>query len=237
MNGQGQRGSRRTWILVATLAATLVLLAILVSRAMQAISPEVFVSRTSLEAFLKEQGARAPLVLMGLQAAQVVLAPIPGHLLGAVSGLAFGVWYGTLYTVIGVGAGSAIVLAFTRGFGRPLVERFVPPHWLQSVDRWAARGGPVFFFLFFMVPFVPDDLACFAVGLSSLPLLPMLALIIVARLPGHFVAAWFGATASHLPVGGWIAIVVFAVLALVLYARQRRRIESWLIDRLERTRG
>lgn len=49
--------------------------------------PGWFQSRESLEAFLQAQGGRAPFALMTLQFLQVVLAPIPGHLLSVVSGL------------------------------------------------------------------------------------------------------------------------------------------------------
>jgi len=198
-------------------------------------APSLFLDRGALETFLEQHDSGAPLLFMGLQAAQVVLAPIPGHLLGVVAGAAFGLLRGTLYTVIGVGTGSAIVLALSRVAGRPLVQHLAPGERLVSVDRWAARRGPLFFFLFFMLPFLPDDLACFAVGLSSLPLLPMLGLIVAARLPGHFAAAWLGATATRLPPAGWVGIALFSVGVLGVYWRHHRRIEDWLIHKLDQT--
>lgn len=231
--GGSDRTRARRWIVPAAIGGALIGLAVLVYWAFRACAPEVYLSRESLLDLLARQDSRAPIALMALQAAQVILAPIPGHLLGVVSGLAFGLWWGTLYTALGVGAGSAIILGLSRWLGRPLAERFVPGKTLASVDRWAARSGPVFFFLFFMLPFLPDDLACFAVGLSTLPILPMLALIIFARLPGHFVAAWVGATARQPPLWGWIGIVIFAALVFVLYWRHRHKIEAWLLVRLE----
>jgi uncharacterized membrane protein YdjX (TVP38/TMEM64 family) len=164
---------------------------------------------------------------------QVVLAPIPGHLLGVVSGLAFGLWRGTLYTVLGVGFGSALVLGLARWLGRPAVERLAPDGALRRVDQWAARRGPLFFFLVFLFPFLPDDLACLAVGISPLPLIPMFLLILAARLPGHFAAAWIGATATRLPVLGWILIGLLAVLLLLAYWRYRRVVERWLLRHAE----
>ncbi len=194
---------------------------------------EVFLERGSLEAFLERQGARAPLVFLLLQVIQVVLAPIPGHLLGVVSGMLFGLWWGTLYTSLGVGVGSAIVLILARLVGRPLVERLAPASGLARVDRWAAHRGPLFFFLVFMLPFLPDDLACLALGLSGLPLVPMFLVILIARLPGHFLAAWVGANATGLPLIGWILITLFAVAGTMVYWRHRRQIEHWLLARVE----
>jgi uncharacterized membrane protein YdjX (TVP38/TMEM64 family) len=205
--------------------------------ALRLIAPAVFSDRESLVAFLDRQGPRAPLALMGLQIGQVVLAPIPGHVLALVSGAVFGPWRGTLYTAVGVGLGSALAMGLARLAGRPLVARLAPRGAMASVDRWAARRGPVFFFLFFMLPFLPDDLACFALGLSSLPFLPMLGLVVVARLPGHFASAWIGATATHLSWALWIALAALAGLVFAVAWRSRHVIEAWMLARIERVEG
>jgi uncharacterized membrane protein YdjX (TVP38/TMEM64 family) len=202
--------------------------------ALRLLAPAIFSDRESLVAFLQRQGTRAPLALMGLQVGQVLLAPIPGHLLALVSGAVFGPWRGTLYTVVGVGLGSALAMALARLAGRPLVERLAPRGAMANVDRWATRRGPVFFFLFFMLPFTPDDLACFALGLSSLPMLPMLGLSVVARLPGHFASAWIGATATRLSWALWIAIAALAGLIFAFGWRHRQVIEAWMLARIER---
>jgi uncharacterized membrane protein YdjX (TVP38/TMEM64 family) len=194
----------------------------------------VFRDPQSLRATLHRMGAWAPIAFMALQAAQVIAAPIPGHILAIAAGTLFGPWRGTIYSALGVGAGSAIVLLLSRYLGRPWMRRILPERARDRVDVWAARRGPAFFFFFFMMPFMPDDLACFAVGLSPLPLLPMLALIVLARLPGHFVSAWIGATAHQLPWTAWLAILAPFAILLVLYLRHRRTIEAWLLRRLER---
>ena len=194
----------------------------------------IFREREVLHAYLNRYGAWAPVVFMALQAAQVILAPIPGHILAVMAGTLFGPWRGTAYSALGVGAGCAIVLTLSRLCGRPLVRRLLSPGALQRVDGWTARHGPVFFFLFFLFPFLPDDLACFAVGLSPLPLLPMLALIVLARLPSHFASAWIGATAHRLPPAAWAVILALLGVLLVVYARHRLAIERWLMQRLER---
>lgn len=228
-------GDARRWPW-ALLAVTLVLLlaagALLVWSDLPLLA--IFRDRAALQDFLDRSGARAPLALMGLQAAQVLAAPIPGHFLAVAAGMLFGPWLGTLYTVIGVGTGSALALILARLAGRPLVGRLVPAAQLAQVDRWAASRAPVFFFLFFLVPFLPDDLACFAAGLSPLPLRLLLGIIVVARLPGHFASAWLGATATRMPLAGWLAIALLAVALTAFYWRRRRALEGWLLERIER---
>ncbi|MFH1143697.1 MAG: TVP38/TMEM64 family protein [Candidatus Eisenbacteria bacterium] len=197
---------------------------------------QLFGDQQALRRFIGQHGVWGPVIFMALQAAQVIVAPIPGHILAVASGYLFGPWRGTAYTVVGVGFGSAVVLLLSRTLGRPVVERLVPGSALARVDLWAARRGPLFFFVLFMLPFMPDDIACFAVGLSALPLLPMLALIILARFPGHFVSAWLGATAERLPPIGWAILAVGGLVLAGIYWRHRRRFESWMLAHLPQER-
>ncbi|MCK4414744.1 MAG: TVP38/TMEM64 family protein [Candidatus Eisenbacteria sp.] len=230
------RARGRLWLAAGLIVAALLILIALATHLGPALV-DLFRDRQTLQTFLDRQGAWAPVALIALQVAQVVAAPIPGHLLAVASGFFFGPWLGTLYTVVGVGIGSTIALGLARWLGRPLIERMVPPGALARIDVWAAQRGPLFFFLFFLLPFLPDDLACFAVGLSPLPLLWMLLIIILARLPGHLIAAWIGATAERLPLAGW-AVLLAATLVLVgLYLLHRRRIERWFLAQLEHRAG
>jgi len=193
---------------------------------------DLFRDPDALRRFIQKQGMRGPLLFMALQSAQVMIAPIPGHILAVASGYLFGPWWGTFYTVLGVGAGSAIVMTLSRTLGRPLVVHLVPRSALARIDSWAARRGPVFFFVLFMIPFMPDDLACFAIGLSGLPLVPMVILIVLARFPGHFVSAWLGANARDLPPVGWVILAAGGLIIAAVYWNFRRRLEAWLLAHL-----
>lgn len=230
MSGGANR--RRLWgtLLTVLLLGMLVTLVLWLAR-----SPwfDLFRDRTQLQTLLAAQGGWAPLSLIALQIAQVIAAPIPGHLLAVAAGYLFGPWNGTLYTVVGVGVGSAIVLALARLGGRPLLAHWISAESLQRIDRWAARRGPFFFFLVFLLPFLPDDLACLGVGLSALPWLPMLALIILGRLPGHFLSAWIGAAADRVPIWVWAALAAGVIGLIAVYGFSRRRIEAWLLGKIE----
>lgn len=230
MSTAGRRNSVRALVLALVVLLALSALGWL----LYTLAPNLFRDRAALHAALSDLGPWAPPALMGLLAAQVILAPIPGHLLGVASGALFGPWFGTLYTALGVATGSLIVLLLTRSIGRPLVRRLAAPHTLESIDRWAIRRGPLFFFLFFLLPFLPDDLACFALGLSPMRLWPMLGLTILARLPGHFLAASLGAQAAAISPAVWTVAICAALLLLGLYWRHRARVEGWLVGQLER---
>ena len=102
-------------------------------------------------------GPWAPLVSIALNTAQVLLAPIPGQIIGVMNGYLYGIWLGTLYSTVGLLLGTTVAMALSRWFGRPLVERLVKPERLARWDRIADRQGPPFFFLVFLIICVIDD--------------------------------------------------------------------------------
>ena len=182
--------------------------------------------REAVQAWVAGFGAWGPLVSILLNAAQVLLAPIPGQTVGVVNGYLYGVGWGTLYSLVGVMLGSALAMGLARWFGRPLVVRLVGAEQLARWDRIARRQGPAFFFLIFLFPFVPDDVICFVIGLSPLSIPYMLLLAAVGRLPGLVVASWVGANASELPWWGWGLVGVGGTVLAFLFWRYRERLEE-----------
>jgi len=171
-------------------------------------------------------GPCAPLVSIALNTAQVLLAPIPGQFVGVMNGYLYGVWLGTLYSMTGLLIGTALAMALGRWFGRPLIERLVNPEQLARWDRITHRQGPLFFFLIFLVPSLPDDLVCFLVGLSPLALPRMIVLATIGRLPGVFVSCWVGACATELPWWAWIPLGGGAAALAWGFWRYRAQLES-----------
>lgn len=171
--------------------------------------------RAALQAWIASFGAWAPLVSVALNAAQVIAAPVPGQVIGLANGYLFGVWWGTGYSWAGVMLGTGAVLVLTRRLGRPFVVRLVQRDQLGKLDRLVARRGALFFFLIFLLPFAPDDLTCFAIGLTGLRISQMMVLIAIGRLPGLIVASWVGANAGSLSPAGW-AVWIAGACALAL---------------------
>ena len=195
---------------------------------------ELFRDRAAMQAWITSFGAWAPLVTIALNAAQVVAAPIPGQVIGLANGYLFGAWLGTLYSLLGVMLGTAIVLVLTRKWGRPFVVKLVKGEQLGRLDRLVARRGALFFFLIFLLPFLPDDLTCFAIGLTDLRLRQMFVLIAIGRLPGLFVASWVGANAASLSLAQWIALIAGATATALAYVLWGKAIESALMGWIER---
>lgn len=196
-----------------------------------------FASREAIAQAVREAGPWGPLVIVALELAQGLIAPIPGSAIEFASGYLFGALRGSLYCAAGVYAGMAVNLTLARRFGRPLVERLVPRHRLARWDALAARRGLAFFFLVYLLPFLPDDAVSLAAGLSPLPLSLLFAIGVVGRLPGLVMANLIGAHGHALGPAGWaLGAGAICLLAFVSW-RYREPLEDALLQGIARLLG
>lgn len=179
----------RNRFIVHTLVVTLILLVgfVLVRRHFAFLTDPA-----DVRLYVQSFGRWAPVVLITLQALQVVVAPVPGHILAAVAGFLFGSWWGTLYNMIGITLGSATAFWLSRRFGRSYVERMIAVEALASFDGFIERHGLLSLFVLFLIPGLPDDALCFVGGLTPIPLWKLILIAIVGRVPAFFLVNVFG---------------------------------------------
>ena len=177
----------------------------------------------AVRTWIRSFGLLAPVVYVLLQALQVVIAPIPGHVMGLVSGYLFGATWGTIISVTGAVIGSYVVFSLSRRLGRPFVERVVHPEALDQFDELTHQHGLLALFLVFLVPGLPDDVICFTAGLTDLRIDRMVFVSLVGRIPGFFLVNLAGASIANGRLWQTALIVGFlaAVTALVYWQRDR----------------
>lgn len=198
---------------------------------------QIFRERKALEDAVAALGAWGPVVIILAEIAQVILAAIPGNLVGVVAGYAYGILWGTLICLVGLTIGTGLAVYLGRKLGRPLVERFAGPELIERIDRYSAKRGAWAFFIIFLLPFLPDDIACFVAGLTPLPLIEMMVLAFIGRAPGVIVSCWIGAQSTQL---GWPALVLIglgSIVLAVLFERFHKQIEEAMFSLLDRLPG
>ena len=203
----------------------------------------LFVDTARVQEFVTRFGYWAPLATILLHVAQVLLAPIPGQVIDAANGYLFGAAWGTVYSLVGVIAGSSLAMALARRFGRPWAERLIKRETLERLDSYSQQRGTLFFFLVFLFPFLPDDVACFLAGLTPLPLPELVVLAAIGRLPGIFIANLVGANAASL-TRTQIALFIAGLTAIALaFWHYQEGVEvamlkatAWLSDKLKAVR-
>ncbi|MDY7040778.1 MAG: TVP38/TMEM64 family protein [Chloroflexota bacterium] len=216
------------WKQVTRIALLLIALTLLVAAVLIWYKPFLafFGDRERVADYIRRWGAWAPVVTIGFQVLQVIAAPVPGQALDVANGYLFGPLWGTVYSMIGMLVGSFIAMGLTRRFGRPLAERLVGEQALERVDHYARHRGPVFFLIFFLMPVVPNDVACFLAGLTAIPLAELMLIALVGRMPSIVVSNLVGATVTELTLPQMIAFGAGTLLVALVFWRWQARIEE-----------
>lgn len=153
-------------IKVYTILGLILLLMFLIKMLLQ----EQFDSVESFQKYIKRFGIFAPLVLVIVQAVQVVVPVLPGYLGCAAGSIAFGANVGFWCNYIGISLGSIIAFFLARRYGLDIVLAFFPQ---QQYDKWQKRVGKskrygAFLFVATLLPFFPDDFLCYFSGVMKM---------------------------------------------------------------------
>lgn len=142
-----------------------------------------FDSVETFQKYVAGFGLAAPLFLVAVQAAQVILPVLPG-LFGCVVGtMMFGAAGGFWCNYIGISAGSIIAFWLARKYGSVLVSRMFPGEKYEKWATWAAgsRFYTVVLFLGMVLPLFPDDYFCYFTGLTKMSTRKFVAIILLGK--------------------------------------------------------
>lgn len=173
--------------------------------------------RAQLQSLVAAHGGSGAALFVALQTAQVLIAPVPGQLLGLLGGAMFGFWPGLLLSMLGLALGSVVAMGGSRLVGDRLVRRFVPHAILDRFDDLIRADGVWSFFIMFLLPVFPDDALCFMAGLTRLPLRRLLLVCLIGRIPGSAVLSFVGANIDRSSQQAYLVLGVGLVLALIVW--------------------
>lgn len=233
MSEQRSRAGWRTWVAVGSVLVIVVSALLVWGRPLY----EFLADQDGIRSWVERFGPWGPVAIAILEVAQAVVAPFPGQAIELVGGFLFGPWLGTLYAMAGIVVGSLLSFILARRFGRPLAIRLVGQKAVARLDDLSRRGGALFFFLLWLLPFVPDDLACLAAGLTPMPIRQFLVLMALGRTPGIFVATLVGASAGGIPPTWWVVLLCFLVLISIALWKWGPIIQETMMSLLTRLSG
>ena len=197
---------------------------------------EFLSDKERLRHFIESYGIWAPLVFMGLQTAQVFIAPIPGEFTGLVGGYVFGWPWGLLYSTIALSLGSIINFFIGRLLGRRLVERWLPAHVLEKMDALMKRQGIITGFILFIIPGFPKDYLCLALGLTPLNWRIFFLICTIGRIPGTLMLSLQGAMVYQENYWSLLWISLLAMVFLLPVYIWREKIYQWTL-KLDKPKG
>jgi uncharacterized membrane protein YdjX (TVP38/TMEM64 family) len=198
----------------------------------------LFSSPETLREWIRNTGVIAPLVFVAVQAFQVIFFFIPGEIPQVAGGYMFGLWTGTLLSLVGITLGATFNFVISRLLGVPFVNVLFSREKVERARR-ITRSPKVrlSFFLFFLIPGIPKDILCYVAGLSVMRLYFFLLFSTLGRLPGILGSALIGDAAAD---RRWILAGTIFFIAVVLFIFGflfRERIQRLLEELGRRRKG
>ena len=188
---------------------------------------DYFTDHQRLLNFINEHRANASVIFIGLQALQVVAAPVPGEATGFVGGMFFGTAWGILYSTIGLTIGSWIAFMLARLAGRPLVEMVVKAETIKRYDYVMKHKGLFLAFLMFLIPGFPKDILCYLLGLGHMGQRDFLLVSTTGRLLGTTLLTVGGTLFRDKHYGALFTLLGISLFLILLTMVYRETIERW----------
>lgn len=133
-------------------------------------------------------------VFIGLQILQVMAAPLPGELIQIAGGYVFGVFAGTMLSLLGILMGSLMAFYLARWLGYPLLQALISQEKLEHFHALLnTNRAEVIVFILFLIPGAPKDILTFIAGATPIPSAHFFLAAMLGRFPGILVSAFIGA--------------------------------------------
>ncbi len=175
---------------------------------------------------LDGMGSIAPLAYIAAMTLAVVVSPVPSVPLDIAAGLAFGLLWGTVYTLIGAEAGAIIAFLIARRMGRPWLARKLPAPTMRRIDDLATRQGVKALLVTRLLPVFNFDWVSYAAGLTAISLPRFAIATLIGMTPPVIAITAVGSTYADSPVLSISILVVLVVLAtgpLMMLMRRPRK--------------
>lgn len=165
--------------------------------------------------FILAYGSTSVLIFMLSQTIQVIIAAIPGELVQVAGGYIYGIWLGSLYSLLGIGIGSIIVFYIGRILGYPLLKTLISPARIERFSFFInSPRAEVIACVLFLIPGIPKDILTYLAGITPMQPLRFLIIAAVARFPGILISSYIGASIG---AGQYVKVAVGSVVAIFLF--------------------
>lgn len=154
------------------------------------------------------------LILISINAIQVIVAFLPGELFEIISGLMYGPWIGFLCVELGIALGSVIIIGLMKNFNlnNKKNESKLKNKKIYQVLRDSNRLEVILFFITLM-PCVPKDIIVYIIPFTELKTIRFLVINAIARIPSIISSTYFGAS---LITGNYITAIIVYILQLLI---------------------
>lgn len=164
--------------------------------------------------YANQFGLAGPAAFISLMALTILIIPIPSSPLTLSAGALYGLWLGTLYSLIGAQIGAIIAFLIARGIGRD---------WLYSMFKkdlvfcrpCTVRHMTWLVFLLRLIPFTQFDIISYGAGLTAIPLRNYVIATLAGMIPAIFLEVLIGASFAFETMG---LILTSVIMIAIVFA-------------------
>lgn len=168
---------------------------------------------SSLLSYIKAHSGTASLIIIAMQAIQVIVCVLPGQPIQFASSYTFGIFRAFLLSIIGAVIGVTISFYTSRILGRDAMHMIFGEEKISSYQNKlnSARGIMIVFLIYF-IPGIPKDLVSYAAGVSEMRFRPFLIASTIGRCPGMLGSLCLG---HFVNTKNYIAIAVLGIITVI----------------------
>ncbi|EAX47071.1 alkaline phosphatase like protein [Thermosinus carboxydivorans Nor1] len=179
-----------------------------------------------LRQFILSYGMWAPLTTIALMTIQSMLPLVPGLAITITNAWIFGWQYGALYSWIGALLGATLDFGIARWYGRPVVERFVKPQYLDLMDTFFKKHGVLAVFITRLTPVVPFKVVSYGTGLTAISLWHFIVATGIGQIPAIVLYSILGQNLTR-SLRATVAVTSLLILVGVIIYYYREQIERY----------
>ena len=144
-------------------------------------------------------GILAPIILVGLKASTLIIAPLGGSPLYFLAGAMFGNLQGFILCFLGDALGSAGCFFISRKFGDKIVRKLAGDKFFVQIKKYANLLGDTKSFVKARIAvFNIPELSAYAAGLSPISFLKFILVQMLFSIPVSFLLVFFGSQIANL---------------------------------------
>ena len=182
---------------------------------------------------LLEFGIYAPLILILVQFILAIISILPSSLFSIAGGYLFGLFFGTLYSLIGIMLGSFVIFLIAKKYGRSFVERLIDKREIQHFDIFFKKKGKMVFIIANNLHIFPRDTINLYAGLTKITKLEFVIISLIAIVPSLIILNYFGYQLSRNILDFRIILIAAIIIASIILYYFRHKIKGLIVKEIK----